>query len=148
MNKTFKYSPPLKYLFSIPLGLLGGVMFTFIAFAINDIIVQVFAAFFALLFFAYAIGFYLRSFKNYKGFKIEIDNQIIKFPFSINGKNIQLKLDKINKVEKFENFEGETIEIYSKLENKFIELEEKWMKKDDFKNIYHLLKNKAKQNKN
>lgn len=148
MNKTFKYSPPLKYLFSIPLGLLGGVMFTFIAFAINDIIVQVFAAFFALLFFAYAIGFYLRSFKNYKGFKIEIDNQIIKFPFSINGKNIQLKLDKINKVEKFENFEGETIEIYSKLENRFIELEEKWMKKDDFKNIYHLLKNKAKQNKN
>lgn len=148
MNKTFKYSPPLKYLFSIPLGLLGGVMFSWISFIMENWYEQVCTVLFALILYGYAIGFYLRSFKNYKGFKIEVNNQNIKLPFSINGENIELKLNKIIKVEKSKNFDGETIEIHSRLENNFIELEEKWMKKDDFKNIYHLLKNKAKQNKN
>ncbi|WP_298902074.1 hypothetical protein [uncultured Psychroserpens sp.] len=74
MNQTFKYSPPLKYILSIPLGLLGGLMFVWNIFMMPEWYVKIFTVIFASL----GYDFHATSFKHIKGYRITIDNYKLK----------------------------------------------------------------------
>ncbi len=115
-------------------------MFTWITFIMPEWYVKIFTAIFAIMLYGYAYGFYSASFRNMRGFKIIIDKKVIILPFIINRKNVQIELEDIIKVEKLDNFEGETIAIHSETNKGFLELEEKWMKKEDFNSLFKLLK--------
>jgi len=143
LTKTFRYFPPLKYILSIPLGLFGGIMFTWITFIMPEWYVKIFTILFAIILFGYAYGFYSISFRNKKGFKVKVERNFIRLPFLIDKKNVQINLKDIVKVELLEDYIGKTIAIYSLSNNGFIELEKKWMKKDDFNDLFHFLKNKV-----
>jgi len=125
------------------MGLIGGLMFAWITFIIPEWYVKIFTVIFSIMLFGYAYGFFLASFKNMKGYKVTINRDTITLPFLIEGKNIQLEYSDIVNVEKLEDFEGKTIVIHSKLNEGFIELEKKWMSRDDFYNLFNLLRNKA-----
>jgi hypothetical protein len=106
--------------------------------------VKIFTVIFALLLFGYAIGFFSASFRHMRGFKIEINKRFMSLPFLMDGKKIEIEFRDMIKVERLETYEGDAIVIHSKSIKGYIELEQKWMNKKDFNNLFELLKSNIK----
>lgn len=147
MKYEFAYRPPLKFLFQMILGFIGGSMFFAIAIFIPEAWwFKTLMFFFSLMLFGYFLLFYKRCFYNRKGNKLIVSGNSVILPFTQNGINLRFRFSEIKGVEVYDTYYSQIIELQS---NKgVLELEKIWMKKKQYAEFLKILKSNIKLNEN
>ena len=146
MIKKFKYSPPIKYLLQIPLGLIGAFMFG--AFAVTGANeawwFKLLMVFFGILFLAVSVAFFLICFKGRDGNKLIINNNKLILPYTFKKRNIIIDIPSITKVEKHFAFGGEGIFIIENNEECGHSIDKRWMDKKEYHKFFMILNSRVK----